>query len=123
LHLAGQITGVEGYIESTAIGLLVGLFVAGELRGEPVPPPPPETAFGALYAHALRPRAPKEPFQPSNINFGLLPPLPVPDHDPGDRRRKKRLAGRAARDDRRARHIARAEAAHRAWMEGLPQAR
>jgi methylenetetrahydrofolate--tRNA-(uracil-5-)-methyltransferase len=118
LHLAGQITGVEGYIESTAIGLLVGLFVAGELRGQPIAPPPPESAFGALYAHALRPRGKKEPFQPSNINFGLLPPLPVDDR--GDRRRKK---GRRGRPDRRARHVARAEAAHRAWMEALPPAR
>jgi methylenetetrahydrofolate--tRNA-(uracil-5-)-methyltransferase len=123
LHLAGQITGVEGYIESTAIGLIVGLFVAAELRGGTIAPPPPETAFGALYAHALRPRAPKERFQPSNINFGLLPPLPEPEQDPTDRRRKKRPSGRARRDDRRARHIARAEAAHLAWMEALPQAR
>ncbi len=106
VHLAGQITGVEGYIESTAIGLLVGLFVAGELRGDTVAVPPPETAFGALYAHALRPRAPKEPFQPSNINFGLLPPLPY-------------VKGRHGKRDRRVRHVERAKVAHEAWIGTL----
>ena len=107
MHLAGQITGVEGYIESTAIGLLVGLFVAGELTGSAVAVPPPETAFGALYAHALRPREPKEPFQPSNINFGLMPPLPYEK-------------GRHGKRDRRLRHIERARVAHEAWTKSLP---
>ena len=95
LRLAGQITGVEGYIESTAIGLLVGLFLAAELRGAAIAPPPPETAFGALYQHALRPRGPKEPFQPSNINFGLLPPLPpeAGRRGRGGRPRAARAAG------------------------------
>jgi methylenetetrahydrofolate--tRNA-(uracil-5-)-methyltransferase len=104
IHLAGQITGVEGYIESTAIGLLVGLLVAAQLRDELLHVPPPETAFGALYAHALRPRGPKDVFQPSNINFGLLPPLPYEK-------------GRHGKRDRRVRHAARAKAAHQAWME------
>ncbi|MEO6952096.1 MAG: methylenetetrahydrofolate--tRNA-(uracil(54)-C(5))-methyltransferase (FADH(2)-oxidizing) TrmFO [Polyangia bacterium] len=106
LHLAGQITGVEGYIESTAIGLLVGLFIAGELTGSAVAIPPPETAFGALYAHALRPREPKELFQPSNINFGLMPPLPY-------------QKGRHGKRDRRLRHVERARVAHEAWTKTL----
>jgi methylenetetrahydrofolate--tRNA-(uracil-5-)-methyltransferase len=106
LHLAGQVTGVEGYIESTTIGLLVGLFVSAELRGEALPVPPVETAFGALYAHALRPRAPKEPFQPSNINFGLMPPLPF-------------VRGRHSKRDRRVRHVERARAAHDAWLKSV----
>lgn len=75
VRLAGQITGVEGYIESTAMGLLAGKMLAGRLLGEPVPPPPPESAIGALYHHITRPRAAKEPFVPMNINFGLMPPL------------------------------------------------
>jgi methylenetetrahydrofolate--tRNA-(uracil-5-)-methyltransferase len=116
LQLAGQVTGVEGYIESTAIGLMVGVFLAGSLRGETTPLPPPETAFGALYAHALRPRGPKERFQPSNINFGLLPPLPPEPKTPGPRKPR----GRRGRPDRRARHVARAELAHDAWLASLP---
>ncbi len=106
LHLAGQITGVEGYIESTTVGLLVGLFVAAELTGSTVAVPPPETAFGALYAHALRPREPKELFQPSNINFGLMPPLPY-------------QKGRHGKRDRRLRHVERARVAHEAWTKSL----
>ena len=102
MHLAGQITGVEGYIESTAVGLLVGLFVAAELSGRDIALPPPETAFGALYAHALRPREPKELFQPSNINFGLMPPLPYEK-------------GRHGKRDRRLRHVERARVAHEEW--------
>jgi methylenetetrahydrofolate--tRNA-(uracil-5-)-methyltransferase len=75
IRLAGQITGVEGYIESTAMGLLAARFVAGELLGRTVVPPPPESAMGALYQHITRPRLANEPFAPMNINFGLLPPL------------------------------------------------
>jgi methylenetetrahydrofolate--tRNA-(uracil-5-)-methyltransferase len=115
IHLAGQITGVEGYIESTAIGLIAGLFVAAELHGESIAPPPPESAFGALYAHALRPREPGERFQPSNINFGLLPPLPVED---GHRRARGRRG--AAKLDRRQRHVARARSAHERWLREVP---
>lgn len=71
LFLAGQITGVEGYIESTAIGLLAGINAARKLRGFPFLPPPPESAHGALVRHITE----SDPahFQPSNINFGLMP--------------------------------------------------
>jgi methylenetetrahydrofolate--tRNA-(uracil-5-)-methyltransferase len=70
------LTGCEGYVESAAIGLLAGLFTAAELAGEPLAPPPPETALGALLAH-LTGAANPETFQPMNVNFGLFPELPA----------------------------------------------
>jgi len=73
IMLAGQITGVEGYVESTAMGLLAGLFMAREVAGRPVVVPPPVTAHGALLEHLAGTRA--ERFQPSNVNFGLFEPL------------------------------------------------
>lgn len=77
LRLAGQITGVEGYAESAAMGILAGLFAAGDLMGRAVTPPPPETALGALLAYATDP-ARADNYQPSNINFSLFPPLSPP---------------------------------------------
>ncbi len=73
IFLAGQITGVEGYVESTAMGLLAGLHAARLLRGQKPVIPPPETAHGALvrYLQEADPRY----FQPMNINWGLFPPL------------------------------------------------
>jgi len=74
LRFAGQITGVEGYVESAAIGLLAGRFAAAEIQGLIPTPPPPETAMGALIAHiTTEPNATS--FQPMNVNFGLFPPL------------------------------------------------
>ena len=73
LLLAGQITGVEGYVESTAVGLLAGINAARLLHGENPVIPPPETALGSLITH-LTESNPKR-FQPSNINFGLFPSL------------------------------------------------
>ena len=73
LLLAGQITGVEGYVESTAIGLLAGINGARLLCGKKPVIPPPETALGSLITH-LTASDPKH-FQPSNINFGLFPRL------------------------------------------------
>ncbi|MDH3392305.1 MAG: methylenetetrahydrofolate--tRNA-(uracil(54)-C(5))-methyltransferase (FADH(2)-oxidizing) TrmFO, partial [Desulfobulbaceae bacterium] len=73
LILAGQITGVEGYVESTAIGLLAGINGARLLQGKDPVIPPPETALGSLIIH-LTATDPKR-FQPSNINFGLFPSL------------------------------------------------
>jgi methylenetetrahydrofolate--tRNA-(uracil-5-)-methyltransferase len=73
LFFAGQITGVEGYMESTAMGLLSGINAHRCANGMPAIVPPPTTAMGALVhyiAHSLT-----VPFQPMNINFGLLPPL------------------------------------------------
>ncbi len=74
LFFAGQISGVEGYIESTAMGLLAGLSASAFQRGELFPPPPPVTAMGALLEHITT--ADRRLFQPMNINWGLLPPLP-----------------------------------------------
>jgi methylenetetrahydrofolate--tRNA-(uracil-5-)-methyltransferase len=86
VQLAGQITGVEGYIESTAMGLVAARFCAARLLHRPPSPPPPESAIGALYTHVTRPRRPDERFEPMNINFGLLPPL-VTRANKKDRRR------------------------------------
>ena len=75
LRFAGQITGVEGYVESAAVGLIAGRMAAAERLGETqVAPPPPTTALGALLAH-ITGGADSETFQPMNINFGLLPEL------------------------------------------------
>jgi len=71
LRLAGQLTGVEGYVESAATGLLAGLFVGSELAGRTPAPPPAETACGGLIRH-LTMRHPNR-FQPSNITWGLIP--------------------------------------------------
>ena len=74
LRFAGQITGVEGYVESAAIGLLAGRFAAAERRGAGPCPPPPMTALGALLGH-ITGGAEAASFQPMNVNFGLFPPL------------------------------------------------
>ncbi|PKN34023.1 MAG: methylenetetrahydrofolate--tRNA-(uracil(54)-C(5))-methyltransferase (FADH(2)-oxidizing) TrmFO [Deltaproteobacteria bacterium HGW-Deltaproteobacteria-19] len=73
IFFAGQITGVEGYIESAAMGLLAGLNVAYRLEGKILPPPGKETAIGALLHHITEPG--KKDFQPMNVNFGLFTPL------------------------------------------------
>jgi methylenetetrahydrofolate--tRNA-(uracil-5-)-methyltransferase len=78
LRFAGQITGVEGYVESAAIGLLAGRFAAAERLGVGVVPPPATTALGALLRH-ITVNANSASFQPMNINFGLFPILPEPD--------------------------------------------
>jgi methylenetetrahydrofolate--tRNA-(uracil-5-)-methyltransferase len=74
IRFAGQITGCEGYIESAAIGLLAGKFLAAELAGKALAPPPPTTAMGALLGH-ITGGADAETYQPMNVNFGLFPPL------------------------------------------------
>ena len=82
LRFAGQVTGVEGYVESAAVGLLAGRFAAGERLQRPMRTPPDVTALGALIAHITGGHiegGPEEKgrrsFQPMNINYGLLPPL------------------------------------------------
>ncbi len=74
IKFAGQITGVEGYVESAAMGLLAGLFSSYELHGKQVTIPPTETAIGSLLLH-LTYGADSTTFQPMNINFGLVPEL------------------------------------------------
>jgi len=120
LRFAGQITGVEGYVESAAMGLLAGLFSAAEARGLALAPPPPTTSMGALLAHItgghLAEGAASDlqgghpgTFQPMNANFGLFPPLPV---DEGKR------PPRGA--DRKRANAARALADFRAWIAAVP---
>jgi methylenetetrahydrofolate--tRNA-(uracil-5-)-methyltransferase len=84
---AGQITGVEGYVESASMGLMAGRFLAAMAMGEEPVAPPADTAHGALLGHVSGTRI--EDFQPMNINFGLLPP--------GKKREGKRRFSRAER--------------------------
>jgi methylenetetrahydrofolate--tRNA-(uracil-5-)-methyltransferase len=92
LLLAGQITGVEGYLESTAMGLLAGLSVVGLLTAGSGVAPPRETALGSLVAYITE--TPPSRFQPMNINMGLFPEI---DGGRGSRpRRDERIAARAA---------------------------
>jgi methylenetetrahydrofolate--tRNA-(uracil-5-)-methyltransferase len=98
LRFAGQITGVEGYVESAAIGLLAGRFAAAERLGRALAPPPATTALGALLGH-ITGGADAETFQPMNVNFGLFPPLPeglIGRHNKGDK--KPFIARRALAD-------------------------
>ena len=74
IRFAGQITGVEGYVESAAMGLLTGRMAANDILGTDLPPPPPETATGALITH-ITGGAEAKTFQPMNVNFGLFPPV------------------------------------------------
>jgi methylenetetrahydrofolate--tRNA-(uracil-5-)-methyltransferase len=103
IRFAGQITGCEGYIESAAVGLLAARFATAEHRGEPLTPPPVETALGALLAH-ITGGADAETYQPMNINFGLMPPIP----------------GRSKKADRKRMYTDRAREALKGWLEGVP---
>jgi methylenetetrahydrofolate--tRNA-(uracil-5-)-methyltransferase len=118
LRFAGQITGVEGYIESAAIGLLAGRFAAAERHGLRPTPPPITTALGALLSHITGghieamdtgPRS----FQPMNINFGLFPAVEEPTHDAVGRR----LKGKEKSVARRHSIAARALADLAAWLD------
>ncbi|MEW6426761.1 MAG: methylenetetrahydrofolate--tRNA-(uracil(54)-C(5))-methyltransferase (FADH(2)-oxidizing) TrmFO [Thermodesulfobacteriota bacterium] len=95
LLLAGQLTGVEGYVESAAMGLLAGIFAVADLAGREIAPPPGDTALGALINHLTR-TEPKR-FQPSNVNFGLFPELAgrVPKKQRGELRSRQALASLA----------------------------
>lgn len=99
MRFAGQVTGVEGYVESAAMGLLAGRFAASERHGEAVTPPPDTTAHGALLAHVTG-GADDETFQPMNVNFGLIPPLE--DGALADIKRKERKKERRRLMSRRA---------------------
>jgi methylenetetrahydrofolate--tRNA-(uracil-5-)-methyltransferase len=100
LRFAGQITGVEGYVESAAMGILAGRFAAAERRGETMPPPPATTALGALLNHitgghlvADEGDSRSRSFQPMNINFGLIPDLDAPTHDKDGKKIKGKERG------------------------------
>ena len=98
LRFAGQITGVEGYVESAAIGLLAGRFAAAERLGREVVPPPTTTAHGALIGH-ITGGADAKSFQPMNVNFGLFPPIePSAGKRLKGRDRKAALSARALTD-------------------------
>lgn len=103
IFFAGQITGVEGYVESAAMGLMAGRFLAEAAQGREPEAPPAATAHGALLAHISQTGT--EHFQPMNMNFGLLPPAPK-------REGKRRLS----RAERRRAVSEQALAALRAWL-------
>jgi len=94
IRFAGLLTGVEGYIESCAMGLLCAWFVAARLTGGYQEPPPPTTMFGGLYLHVTAPREGAYTYAPTNVNFGLLPPVDERRKD----NRKRRAAERAVAD-------------------------
>lgn len=97
IRFAGQITGVEGYVESAAIGLLAGRFAAAEKLGKPISSPPRTTSLGALLAHITE-NASAETFQPMNVNFGLFPTVPEVKGKNGGRERKRLYTERAKKD-------------------------
>ncbi len=94
LRFAGQVTGVEGYVESAAMGLICGRFAATEQLGSTPLPPPETTAFGALINH-ITGGADAKTFQPMNVNFGLFPPLAGKVHK---KARKPAMSKRALDD-------------------------
>jgi methylenetetrahydrofolate--tRNA-(uracil-5-)-methyltransferase len=98
VHLAGQITGVEGYVESAACGLVLGALLAQRARGQAEVFPPPTTALGALYRYLRRPPAEKAPFTPSNVVFSMFPSLGEGGRRLGKRERGEALARRALAD-------------------------
>ena len=95
LFFAGQITGVEGYVESTASGLLAGINAARLFGGMPPLVPPRTTALGSILSYITDPG--REDFQPMNANYGLFPLLPGTER-PKPKERKLKLAERALRD-------------------------
>ena len=107
LRFAGQITGVEGYIESAAIGLMAGIMTASEVTSAEWTPPPVDTAHGALLAH-ITGGADADTFQPMNVNFGLFPPMDLVTTPNG---KKRKLRGR----ERKMAYAARALESFAGW--------
>ncbi len=103
LRFAGQVTGVEGYVESAAMGLLAGRLAAAERLGRTLAPPPETTAMGALVRH-ITGGADAKTFQPMNVNFGLFPPLDAA------------RGGRRGRRDRYKGYTDRAKADFLSWL-------
>ena len=102
LRFAGQITGVEGYVESASMGLLAGRMAAAEILGNDLAPPPNETAMGSLIHH-ITGGAEAKTFQPMNVNFGLFPPIDA-------------KGGRRGRKDRYKAYTDRAKEAFTQWL-------
>jgi methylenetetrahydrofolate--tRNA-(uracil-5-)-methyltransferase len=94
LRFAGQVTGVEGYVESAAMGLLAGRMAAAQILGRDLTPPPPDTAMGALITH-ITGGADAKTFQPMNVNFGLFPPIDAKGGRKGRKDRYKAYTDRA----------------------------
>ncbi|MGR3453585.1 methylenetetrahydrofolate--tRNA-(uracil(54)-C(5))-methyltransferase (FADH(2)-oxidizing) TrmFO [Pseudooceanicola sp.] len=105
IRFAGQVTGVEGYVESAAMGLIAGRFAAAEILGRPLPPVPQDTAMGALIHH-ITGGAEAKTFQPMNVNFGLFRPI------------EDVRGGRRGRKDRYKAYTDRAKAAWQGWLAG-----
>lgn len=103
IRFAGQITGVEGYVESAAMGLLSARLACNEIKGLPVVPPPQDTAMGALVHH-ITGGAVAKTFQPMNVNFGLFPPVDA-------------KGGRRGRKDRYKAYTDRAKASWTDWLQ------
>lgn len=93
IRFAGQVTGCEGYVESSAIGLLAGIMAVAELSGEHWNAPPPTSAMGALLSH-ITGDAQADTYQPMNVNFGLFPPL----HEVRKKQRKEAYTNRGKAD-------------------------
>ncbi len=107
LRFAGQITGVEGYVESAAMGLLAGRMAAAELKGKELATVPQDTAMGALIHH-ITGGADAKTFQPMNVNFGLFRPI------------EGLKSGRRGRKDRYKAYTDRAKAAWTDWLQKTP---
>lgn len=95
LRFAGQVTGVEGYVESAATGLLAGRLAAAQALGRSLEAPPSYTAIGALVEHITGGHLEGAKFQPMNINYGLLPPLEAPKVDENGQKIPMKERGRA----------------------------
>ncbi|MDC0499650.1 methylenetetrahydrofolate--tRNA-(uracil(54)-C(5))-methyltransferase (FADH(2)-oxidizing) TrmFO [Paracoccaceae bacterium] len=107
LRFAGQITGVEGYVESAAMGLLAGRMAASEILGKPLPSVPEDTALGALMLH-ITGGADAKTFQPMNVNFGLFRPIEGTKN------------GRKGRKQRYKAYTDRAKSAWQDWLAKAP---
>ncbi len=97
IRFAGQITGVEGYVESAAMGLLAGRMASAQILGQSLPPVPQTTAMGALVTH-ITGGAEAKTFQPMNVNFGLFPPIDAKGGRRGRKIRYKAYTDRAKTD-------------------------
>jgi methylenetetrahydrofolate--tRNA-(uracil-5-)-methyltransferase len=117
LRFAGQVTGVEGYVESAATGLLAGRFAAAERLGRPLSAPPETTALGALIGHITGGHldAGARSFQPMNINYGLLPPMEAPRVDEAGTKIPLKARGRAKKRAMSLRALRDLDA----WLDGV----